>query len=143
MARGLPGTTATRISAGPRSPDPYRVLIVDDEEKIRELYLQLLIRSGLDCVVDEAEDGLAAQAKVPVFRPHLIILDIVMPKLNGAQLCRWVRASGFADTKVLVTTANPSNGLFEQALEAGADDWLPKPMRIGEFIGKVSQMLAG
>ena len=65
------------------------VLIVDDSSTLRETISGLLIKSGL--TVLEAQDGLEAKEKIQVNRPDLVVLDIVMPNLNGYELCRWVK----------------------------------------------------
>ncbi|MCG8362901.1 MAG: response regulator, partial [Pseudanabaenales cyanobacterium] len=66
-----------------------KVLIVDDSSTLREMISGLLIKSGM--TVLEAQDGREAKEKIQANRPDLVVLDIVMPKLNGYELCRWVK----------------------------------------------------
>ena len=120
-----------------------RILVVDDDESLRGM-LELMLKWAMpDSVVETAEDGLAAQARIPALEPHLIITDLQMPKLDGSGLCRWVKSNGFAHTKVLVFTGNPHCGLLAQALEAGADAWLAKPPKVAELLFHVEELLAG
>jgi DNA-binding response OmpR family regulator len=115
---------------------------VDDDEMIRRMLSLLLARALPGCQVSTAADGLAAQASIPGFRPHLIVTGLAMPGLDGAGLCRWVKSNGFARTKVLVFTGDPAGGLLAQALAAGADGWLRKPPEVAELLARVGQLLA-
>ena len=124
-----------------RSSIRPRILVVDDDERLRHM-LSLLLRNALPgSQVETAEDGLAAQASIPRFSPHLIVTDLAMPNLDGVGLCRWVKSNGFAGTKVLVFTGEPDNRRLAQALEAGADSWLAKPPTVMELLSRVEQLL--
>jgi len=122
--------------------DTHRILIVDDEETIRELLTQVLKESDIPCVAESAKNGVIGCMKIPIFKPHLITLDIVMPELDGVEMCRSVKSSDeFADTKVLIVTGYADDERLQRALAAGADDWLAKPVNISVFIKKVAELL--
>jgi CheY-like chemotaxis protein len=93
-------------------------------------------------LIETASDGLAAQVRVPILQPHLVIADLLMPRLDGAALCRWVRARGCPNAKVLILTACDGNGLLAQARAAGADAWFQKPPRIAAFMSTVRRLLS-
>lgn len=131
-----------RIPAELEPDGPRRVLIVEDEEQVREALREMLTRSGLNVEVDTAETGVAGCMRIPVFKPHLVVLDIVIPLLDGAELCRWLRASeDHGHTKVLLTTGFPDDDRFRAAVSAGADDWIFKPVRMAPFVSKVAALL--
>ena len=80
--------------------------------------------------------------KIPIFKPHLIVLDVVMPELDGVEMCRSVKSSdAFRDTKVLLISGYPEDERLQKALLAGADDWIAKPVTARPFIEKVAAML--
>jgi CheY-like chemotaxis protein len=141
-ARGQPHRPVRML--GPLLYQPRRrVLVVDDDEGVRELIVQLLDRTGLPCVVRTASDGMAGGNEIRVFRPHLIILDVDMPVVHGGELCQWVKADGrFPNTRVLMMTGDRRDERLEMALQAGADGWLPKPFTIVDFVSKVADLLA-
>jgi len=102
----------------------------------------MLNESGLPCKVDSAKNGVIGCMKIPIFKPHLLVLDIVMPELDGVEMCRSVKNSQeFLDTKVLLITGHTEDGRLEQALEAGADDWIAKPVKYDKFMTKVCGVL--
>ena len=120
----------------------YRILIVDDDERIRDLFVQILTESDIPCVVETAKNGVVGCMKIPIFKPHLVTLDIVMPELDGVEMCRSVKATDkFGDIKVLLVTGFPDDERLQAALDAGADDWLAKPVDVRLLIEKVSTLL--
>ncbi|MFP4057641.1 MAG: response regulator [Candidatus Brocadiia bacterium] len=120
----------------------HRVLIVDDEEIVRDVLVRMLRASGLECAVETAENGVVGCMKLPVFKPDLVVLDVVMPDVNGAELCRTLKATDtLPATKVLVVTGYPHDARLEEAIEAGADGWLAKPVEFRPFVAKVAEML--
>ena len=129
----------------PPSPQPpCRVLVVDDDDGVRGLIVQLLGRTGFQCVVRMARDGMAGGDQIPVFQPHLIILDVDMPVVDGGQLCQWVKADDhFPNTKILMITGSQQDEQLDIALQAGADGWLSKPFVVEDFVFKVADLLAG
>jgi len=128
----------------PRSPElPRRVLVVDDDAGVRGLIAQVIDRTGFPCVVRTASDGMTGGKQIPAFQPHLIILDVNMPVVDGGRLCQWVKADGrFPNTKILMMTGNRHDKRLDMALQAGADGWLAKPFVVEEFVFKVADLLA-
>src|SRR3989442_2769530 len=103
---------------------PVRVLVVDDEENIRELLAMGLRYEGFE--VEVGDGGRAALAAVPKFRPDLIVLDVMMPDLEGFEVCRRLQSEGVR-APVIFLTARKSLGDRLTGLTIGADDYLTKP----------------
>jgi two-component system, OmpR family, phosphate regulon response regulator PhoB len=119
-----------------------RVLIVDDQEFIRDMLHQALHDSGLGCEVALAENGVVGCMALSSFRPDLVVLDIVMPELSGADVCWAIKSSpAFARTKVLLITGSPGDPRLTAALAAGADGWMAKPFSISAFVARISELL--
>jgi two-component system, OmpR family, alkaline phosphatase synthesis response regulator PhoP len=118
----------------------HRILIVDDNQANRELLEAHLI--GLDCELEYAEDGMQALEKVASFRPDLILLDVMMPKLSGFEVCK--KLKGNPETRgimVLMVTALNELGDIERAVDAGTNDFLSKPVNRVELMKRVENML--
>ncbi len=121
-------------------PTANRILIADDNEPNRELLEAFL--ATLDCEVAIAVDGQDTLDKVKSFKPDLILLDVMMPKLSGFEVCQKLKAD--ADTKrvmVLMVTALNESGDIERAVKAGTDDFLSKPVNKVELLKRVENML--
>lgn len=117
-----------------------RVLIADDNEANVELLEAYL--GGLDVETAIAIDGQDTLDKVASFQPHLILLDIMMPKLSGFEVCQ--RLKGDPKTSgimILMVTALNELGDIERAVEAGTDDFLSKPVNKVELVKRVENML--
>jgi CheY-like chemotaxis protein len=117
-----------------------RILIADDNPTNVELLEAYL--SEVDCEIDVAVDGRQTLDKVAEFRPDLLLLDIMMPKLSGFEVCRTLKDS--AETKgimVLMVTALNELGDIERAVAAGCDDFLSKPVNKVELLKRVQNML--
>jgi DNA-binding response OmpR family regulator len=105
-----------------------RVLIVDDEDLTRILLSQVLERANLGPVeVLMAEDGEEAVDLAQDKRPDLILLDLLLPKLNGYDVCRQLRAIPDYAPHIIILTARGHNTDRQQARESGADDFMTKP----------------
>jgi CheY-like chemotaxis protein len=117
-----------------------RILIADDNPtnvELLEVYL-----SGLDCEMAVAVDGRDTLDKVASFQPHLILLDVMMPKLSGFEVCKQLKSS--PQTKgimILMVTALNELGDIERAVNAGTDDFLSKPVNKLELVKRVENML--
>ena len=117
-----------------------RILIADDNEANVELLEAYL--GGLEVDTEIAVDGQDTLDKVGSFQPDLILLDIMMPKLSGFEVCQ--RLKGDAATNsimILMVTALNELGDIERAVEAGTDDFLSKPVNKVELIKRVENML--
>jgi two-component system alkaline phosphatase synthesis response regulator PhoP len=117
-----------------------KILIADDNVANRELLEALL--SKIDCVTEIAVDGQDALHKVASFSPDLILLDVMMPKLNGFEVCRKLKSEpATSRIMILMVTALSELGDIERAVEAGTDDFLSKPVNSLEFQKRVKNML--
>ena len=121
-------------------PEKNRILIADDNQPNRELLEAYL--SDIDCDVDHAADGQETMTKVQSFRPDLILLDVMMPKLSGFEVCQKLKAdSTQRKIMILMVTALNEAGDIERAVKAGTDDFLSKPVNKTELLKRVENML--
>ena len=117
-----------------------KILIADDNQANCELLEAYL--SGLDCEIAFAMDGQDTLDKVASFQPDLILLDVMMPKLNGFEVCETLKSDPATLTiMVLMVTALNERGDIERAVRAGTDDFLSKPVNQVELIKRVENML--
>lgn len=118
----------------------HRILIVDDNLQNCELLEAYL--AELDCQVEMANDGRQALDKVASFRPDLILLDVMMPKMSGFEVCRHLKSSAeHKGIMVLMVTALNELGDIERAVESGTNDFLSKPVHKLELCKRVENML--
>lgn len=116
-----------------------KILIADDEPDILEIIQYNLSKEGYDVVT--AKDGDEAVGKAKVARPDLIILDIMMPKKNGVEVCEILRAQpAFKETLILFLTALSDEGSHVKGLEMGADDYVTKPISPKILISRVNAL---
>ena len=127
----------------PTTPAPKRrsrVLIADDNEPNREL-LEVYL-SDLECDIATAIDGRDTLDKVASFHPDVILLDVMMPKLSGFEVCQRLKADpATSPIMVLMVTALGELGDIERAVESGTDDFLSKPVNRVELVKRVENML--
>jgi two-component system, OmpR family, alkaline phosphatase synthesis response regulator PhoP len=117
-----------------------RILIADDNGPNVELLEAYL--NGLDCEIAVAVDGRDTLAKVVSFQPDLILLDVMMPKLSGFEVCEKLKADpATRGIMILMVTALNELGDIERAVEAGTDDFLSKPVNKLELLKRVENML--
>jgi len=129
------------VTNGDVSAKPARrVLIVEDEAPIRELLRLHLSLAGFG--VDEIGDGAAALDRLRAERYDLVVLDLMLPGLDGITLCRAIRAQGpNVATPLLMVTARDTESDKVLGLESGADDYLAKPFGIREMLARVGAIL--
>jgi len=119
---------------------PYRVLIADDDPQGVELLEAYLSDSGFE--VQTAADGEAALARVQSWQPDLILLDIMMPKLSGFEVCKRLRADPRTrPTAVLMITALDQASDVERAVDIGTDDFVTKPINKTDLLKRVRALL--
>jgi len=114
-----------------------RVLVVDDDPTVREVVLSYLRADGYE--VSEASDGETALAMVARARPDLVVLDVMLPGIDGLEVCRDIRAS--TDIPVILLTALGAEADRVVGLELGADDYLTKPFSPRELVLRVGLVL--
>ena len=118
-----------------------KVLIVDDEENI-VISIEFLIRQA-GYALEIARDGEEAMEKVLAFRPDLILLDVMMPKINGFEVCRRVREHAELDnTKIIMLTAKGREVEVTKGLALGANSYIIKPFSTKELMAEVKDILA-
>ena len=113
------------------------LLIVDDDAQIRELLKLYFVKEGFD--VEEAIDGAEAIRKVVEVKPNLVILDIMMPVLDGIEVCREIRK--FSRVPIIMLTARAEDEDRIMGLELGADDYVTKPFNPREIVARVNAVL--
>ncbi len=117
-----------------------RILLVDDEPDILEIVGYNLSSEGYD--VYTAEDGLKAISKAKKHRPHLIIMDVMMPKMDGIEACEKIRTlPELSETVITFLTARGEDYSQVAGFEAGADDYITKPIKPKVLISKVKALL--
>jgi DNA-binding response OmpR family regulator len=116
---------------------PARILVVDDEPPIVELVVGYLEREGWE--VARAFDGLAALDAVRTAHPDVVVLDVMLPGLDGVEVCRQLRT--FSDAYVLMLTARKEEIDRIMGLTVGADDYLVKPFSPRELVARIKALL--
>ncbi|SDJ76160.1 response regulator transcription factor [Streptomyces indicus] len=129
---------AANSPAPPAPPVRARILVVDDEPEVRAAVEDGLTVEGYE--VRGAGDGLAALSAVASWQPDALVVDVMMPVMDGLALCRRLRALGDR-TPVLVLTALGSVSERVDGLDAGADDYLVKPFALDELAARVRALL--
>ena len=120
---------------------PAKVLIVDDEPNI-VVSLQFLMRkSGFETSV--ARDGEEALLEVERFRPDLVLLDVMMPRKDGYEVCQQLRSSGWDDLKIVMLTAKGRESEITKGLALGADAYVTKPFSTSDLVDTVTRLLGG
>jgi len=118
----------------------HRILIADDNVANRELLEAYL--ADFDCEIETAVDGKDTLDKVVSFNPDLLLLDVMMPKLSGFEVCRKIKDDPqTASVMVLMVTALNELGDIERGVNAGTDDFLSKPINKIALLKRVSTML--
>ncbi|MCC3653162.1 MULTISPECIES: response regulator transcription factor [Streptomyces] len=116
----------------------HRILIVDDEPAVRDALRRSLAFEGYG--TETAVDGLDALAKAGAYEPDLVLLDVLMPRMDGLTAARRLRASG-STVPILMLTARDTVGDRVTGLDAGADDYLVKPFELDELLARVRALL--
>ncbi len=117
-----------------------KVLIVDDSATMREMIAALLQKHGMTTVV--AGDGVEAQEQYVASSPDLVITDIVMPRMNGYEFCRWMKSDNARkDVPVVLCTSKSEEFDRYWGMKQGADAYIAKPFQPDELVDTVLQLL--
>ncbi len=114
-----------------------RVLVVEDDEEIADVLRRSLRQEGHE--VRTAADGEDALRQATEFVPDLVVLDLGLPRLDGVEVCRRLRAGG--DVPILILTARTDTGDRVEGLDAGADDYLVKPFERAELLARMRALM--
>src|SRR6201999_4582682 len=115
-----------------------RILVVDDDRAVRESLRRSLEFNGY--TVELASDGAQALETIIANRPDAMVLDVMMPRLDGLEVARRLRSTG-DDLPILVLTARDTVSDRVSGLDAGADDYLPKPFALEELLARLRALL--
>lgn len=138
VTNGKPDEAPTGTTFEPMDQPPANVLIVDDEPQVRDIVATYLERDGF--VVRTAADGEEALAAIRALRPDALVLDLMLPKINGLQVLHTLREGG-DDVPVIVLSARGKEHERVAGLELGADDYLAKPASPREVAARVRAVL--
>jgi DNA-binding response OmpR family regulator len=117
-----------------------RILIVDDEAPVAKLLEQALRHEGYD--VARADDGMEAMNRLHSFRPDVVIMDIMMPRLDGVQTTRLLRKNrSYADTVIIALSARTDQAARDAMRDAGANLYMRKPFTISRLVEHVRELL--
>jgi two-component system response regulator MprA len=114
-----------------------RVLVIDDDEQLGSALRRALAYEGYQVIL--ARDGAEGLGQAREQEPDLVVLDVLMPGLDGFEVCRRLRAGG--DVPILMLTARDEVADRVQGLDAGADDYLVKPFAVDEFLARARALL--
>lgn len=115
-----------------------KILVVDDEQAVRDSLRRSLAFNGYTVVL--AEDGIQALEMIEREQPILVILDVMMPRMDGLEVCRHLRSEG-DDRPILILTARDNVSDRVGGLDAGADDYLAKPFALEELLARVRSLV--
>ena len=119
-----------------------KVLIAEDDEPLRSMIQKILVKAGYQVVV--AGDGEATLDILQAEKPQVLVLDLAMPKKNGYEVCRAVRASAdpqISKIKIIITSGKKYPVDIRAAHEYGADDYLVKPFHVDELLAAMRELL--
>jgi DNA-binding response OmpR family regulator len=116
------------------------ILLVDDDPNLREMLRQMLEMGGFE--VTEAEDGLDALDKLAKITPDIMVLDVMMPNLDGVSLCRQLRSEAeFVSLPIIMLSGKTQHRAVQEGLAAGANLYLCKPITVTELIQAARELL--
>ncbi len=118
-----------------------RILVVDDDEQLVELFVDVLGRDDR-FEVKTASTGYDAGLLTEQFKPHLILLDYMLPDINGNLVCDRVRANpDFNKTKIIIVSGVVNREEIDELLQSGADDFMKKPFNINDLVDRLAELL--
>ena len=136
----LTSSSSERISRDSKPAGERRILIVDDEPFILKSLTFVLRKEGF--LVDSATNGMEAKEKIEQQRPNIVFLDIMMPKMNGLEVCQWLRQDPvLKETYVIILTAKGQEADREKGLKIGADEYMTKPFSPSHVVNRIKELL--
>jgi len=118
-----------------------KILVIEDDLDVREFILTVLQQNQYDIKTDYATDGFSAGSKLSKFQPDIVILDIMLPGIDGFEVCRQIRKEFGSSVKVLAVTGYFSDENKKKILEAGADEFMRKPMQLDELENVINKFI--
>ncbi|MEC2073205.1 response regulator transcription factor [Alkalihalophilus marmarensis] len=115
------------------------VLVVEDDDMIRDLIEIYLKKEGYDVIL--AADGETAKEQFLKYSPCLVILDLMLPKISGEEVCQWIRAQERNEVSIIMVTAKTSSDHKISGLKMGADDYVTKPFSPNELMARIEAVL--
>ena len=116
-----------------------RIMIVDDDPKNVKI-LKMLFQNTADLAV--ANNGEEALEKIPQFKPNLVLLDLMMPGIEGYEVCQWIKSDKrFCNTKVVIVSSRAMNHEFKRGFEVGANEYFSKPFDHDALVARVHELL--
>lgn len=120
-----------------KQTSPTRVLVIDDDDATTEMFKLILEPKQFEVhVVNTGPEGVDAAQRIS---PDIVVLDLLMPEMNGTEVCREIRA--FSQVPILVLSAVSKPGMVAQALDEGADDYLLKPITSSVLIARLKRLV--
>jgi len=118
-----------------------RVLVVDDDEAIVDMFSELLLRDGR-FEIKTASSGYQAGIITEQFRPDILLLDYKLPDINGTNVCRTIRANpNFGHVKIIIISGVADPDEVQELMAAGADEFIRKPFDINDVISRVAELV--
>jgi len=138
------GTTFTVLFPTLLKREAIKILIVDDDQTIREMLIEALtLNRDRPYLIEEAANGIEATIKLGTYRPDLLILDIFMPEMDGLEVCRIIKNEPeLSDMKVIISTGYPEHPKLDEMAKMGFSNVIYKPFDLLEFVKKVEPILA-
>jgi CheY-like chemotaxis protein len=121
-----------------------RILVVDDEPGMRQLFRWVVNTHWPEVLVEEAEEGFSAGWKAHGMRPDLVFLDVMIPGMDGFRVCQFIRNfPELKDTHIIAMTALQSSEIKEKMMNSGANDFIIKPFDVDTIQGKIAPYAGG
>jgi CheY-like chemotaxis protein len=122
---------------------PKKILIVDDS-KVAAMTQQLILRSLRECEVITAEDGIKGVEKAVSEQPDLILMDVVMPRMNGFEACRLIRGHEATESiPIIMVTTRSESAHVDEGFASGCNDYIYKPIDASELLEKIGKLADG
>ena len=116
------------------NPAQFKVLIVDDDPTVAKTIESMLRKVG-EYEIVVASNGFDAGIQMLQFQPELVILELLMPQIDGFYVCKKIKSDPkLSNTRVIAITGSPTDEMMSEAFQAGADEFLPKPFKTEELV---------